>query len=92
MWFPMPYHKDGLPWSWSRSAPAESTDERLARLVTERLHDDPWTCLRSVRVQVQNRVVILEGRLDSARARWVAVDHAWQTPGVHDVCDMLTDR
>ena len=85
-----PYHRDGPTRWWSRATPAESVDQRLARMVTQRLHNDPWTCLRLVKVQVQNRVVILEGRLDSARARWAAVEHAWQTPGVFDVCDVLT--
>lgn len=93
MIFPGHYPEDGLARWWRHPAGQgrqESNDQRLARLVLERLHNDPWTCLRNVKVQVQNRVVILEGRLDSARARWVAVDHAWQTPGVFDVCDMLT--
>jgi osmotically-inducible protein OsmY len=89
--FPWPYGKDGLSRWWSGPAPGESSDQRLARLVTQRLRDDPWTRRQRVRVEVQNRVVILEGHVDSARARWAAVDHAWQTPGVYDVCDVLTE-
>ena len=89
MLFPMPDDFD-LSVVWRR-APVDSPDERLARMVRQRLYDDPWTCLRRVRVQVQNGVVILEGELESARARWVAAFHAWQTPGVRDVCNMLTE-
>ena len=90
MLFPGPYQGNGPAQWWSRATAAETVDERLARLVRQRLYGDPWTCLRRVRVQVQNRVVILEGQLNSAWACWVAVDHAWQTPGVVDVCDVLT--
>lgn len=90
MMFPGHHHEDGLARWGSCPAPKESMDQRLARLVTQRLRNDPWTCLQRVRVAVQNGVVILEGHLESARARWAAVDHAWQTPGVRDVCDVLT--
>lgn len=87
-----PYYIDGLARWWRPAARQESDDQHLARMVAERLRSDPWTCLEPVHVKVQNRVVILEGHVDSETARWAAVYQAWQTPGVFDVCDALTDR
>ena len=84
---------------WQRS-PAEpgtdddflvdEVDEALVDRVAERLVAEAEIRGRRVRVMVQNSVVILEGTVDSADVRAAAGRLAWATPGVVDVCNMLT--
>ena len=64
-------------------------DERLAHQVADRIGDDPAMGGAQPEVSVQNRVVILEGRIDSAAAKEAAGRQAWSTPGVYDVCNRL---
>jgi osmotically-inducible protein OsmY len=69
--------------------PGDPLDEVLARMVADRFVLDPAMGSGHVVVAVQNRVVILEGRLRSAAAREAASRLAWETPGVFDVCNRL---
>ena len=64
-------------------------DQELAHRVAERILADPVIHGGQVEISVQNRVVILEGSIDSA-ARVAAGRQAWAAPGVHDVCNRLT--
>ena len=64
-------------------------DELIARRVADRFLRDPEIRSGHVLVAVQNRVVILKGRVDSDDARAAASKQAWSTPGVYDVCNRL---
>jgi osmotically-inducible protein OsmY len=92
-----PYWPDGEG-DWStysqglhrQNAFGDPVDEMLARRVADRFLGDPVIRSGHVVVAVQNRVVILEGRIDSQRARDAAGQHAWETPGVFDVSNRLS--
>lgn len=70
-------------------AGAGHPDEKLAHRVADRLIADPAVRGGNLEISVQNRVVILTGRIDSATARDAAGRQAWSAPGVHDVCNRL---
>jgi len=91
------YFTDGWPQA-RRSVPqpeaeagtgAEAVDERLAHLVADRLIAEPAIRGGQLVITVQNRVVILDGRIDSTEAKAAASRQAWSTPGVYDVCNRL---
>ncbi len=67
----------------------DAMDELLARMVADRFVLDPAIGSGHVVVAVQNRVVILQGRLRTDAAREAAGRQAWATPGVFDVCNRL---
>ncbi|GGL19676.1 BON domain-containing protein [Mangrovihabitans endophyticus] len=73
------------PWSY-----LDEVDEALVEGVAERLVADTTIRGRRVQVTVQNCVVILEGNVDTAESKDAAGRQAWATPGVYDVCNMLT--
>lgn len=92
-----------IPFSWSdafperapsghwfvRSAPAAGADEELALSVAARIRANlPGGGHRMV-VEVQNRVVILEGVVATAGFRRQAHRVAAHTPGVFDVSNRL---
>ncbi len=62
----------------------------IARRVADRILDDPAILSGHLVVDVQNGVVILEGRMASAEACAAASRHAWATAGVRDVSNRLT--
>ncbi|GGL09330.1 BON domain-containing protein [Mangrovihabitans endophyticus] len=64
-------------------------DELLARRVADRFVDDPELRGGHVTISVQNRVVILKGRVGSPELRAAAARQAWAIPGVFDVCNRL---
>ena len=68
---------------------ADDADAGLVRLVAEALAGDPLVRGRHVDVTVQNRVVILEGEVESPHARDAAASRVWSVPGVYDVCNLL---
>jgi osmotically-inducible protein OsmY len=72
--------------------PEADEDGELARMVGERLLGDPEITGGYVRISVQNRVVILEGRVPTPEAKAAAGRQAWQTPGVFDVSNRLGHR
>lgn len=89
-WWPYPEGE----WPRRDSAPAQQDsgdplDEVLARMVADRFVLEPALGAGHVVVAVQNRVVILEGRLRSAEARAAAGRLAWDIPGVYDVSNRL---
>ncbi|MCA2219035.1 BON domain-containing protein [Jidongwangia harbinensis] len=81
-----PEYPQGLQ---SEGVLGDPVDEMLARRVAHRFLADPAIGSGHVVVAVQNRVVILEGRLDSRRARDAAGQQAWAIPGVFDVSNRL---
>ncbi|WP_416904229.1 BON domain-containing protein [Micromonospora echinospora] len=91
-----------LPWPFpdddarpaEPSPPAESDDRRLAAEVTQRLNGNRLTRRQRIVVEVQNRVVILGGTVESPDVRLTAGELAWGVRDVADVCNTLrlTDR
>ncbi|GAA0814072.1 BON domain-containing protein [Spirilliplanes yamanashiensis] len=71
------------------SAAAPLSDRGVQRLVVGRLTEHAHTALADIRVEVQNRVVILEGTVRSAPVRLLAHQLAWNTTGVFDVSNRL---
>jgi osmotically-inducible protein OsmY len=64
-------------------------DDILVDLVAGGLMAESSIRGRRVTVMVQNRVVILEGEVDSEASKKAAGRRAWSTPGVFDVCNLL---
>nr|WP_296065047.1 BON domain-containing protein [uncultured Actinoplanes sp.] len=67
-----------------------SADEWLAQEVADALRGDPLVRGTYLEIIVQNRVVVLRGRMDSAGAREAAGRRIWTVPGVADVSNQLT--
>ncbi|MEU4426576.1 BON domain-containing protein [Actinoplanes sp. NPDC024001] len=67
-----------------------STDEMIAEVFAASVFGDPHIRGARIKVQVQNRVVILLGEVASVRARKVMRQRAWDVPGVADVCNRLS--
>ncbi|MFC0531714.1 BON domain-containing protein [Phytohabitans kaempferiae] len=65
-------------------------DQRVAEGVMARLLGHDRTGDQRIEVDVQNRVAILSGSVDSLEVVIIAGDLAWRTPGIADVCNMLT--
>lgn len=91
-----PFSEDGWPRDPWRDDDADAdrvytdeADELLARRVADRFVNDPDLRSGHVVITVQNRVVILKGRVDSPVAKDAASRQAWATPGVFDVCNRL---
>ncbi|MFI7604261.1 BON domain-containing protein [Micromonospora sp. NPDC049366] len=82
-WF-LPYQ----PPSAFRSEPA-CADARLACRLLDRMLRDPLLRHEHICIEVQNRVVVLEGVTSSVEVRAHAHECAWDTPGVHDVNNRL---
>lgn len=84
-----------MPEDWRRGHPAHrpaprvSVDKTLAEDVVAQLVRDERTRLQNIAVEVQNRVAILTGSVDTSELMYVAGGVAWRTPGVVDVCNML---
>jgi osmotically-inducible protein OsmY len=70
----------------------DGADDRLCRMVVDRLRRVPHLVLLPIVISVQNRVVILEGGVDSMESAATVCEEAWSTPGVHDVCNALAIR
>lgn len=92
-YFPSGFFADGFPHSrpFPRSAaPPLQADEDLAMLVAERLRRRLAGPPHRIVVEVQNRVVVLEGVVATNAFRTRAHLLVWQTVGVADVCNRLT--
>ncbi|WP_422735726.1 BON domain-containing protein [Micromonospora sp. WMMD729] len=84
----VPWFFPGDPPSLIQAGPL-SDDARLACTLLERMQRDPRLRHERICIEVQNRVVILEGVVTSVDVRTQAHARAWNTPGVHDVNDRL---
>jgi osmotically-inducible protein OsmY len=88
-----PYYPsdDPLFRQWFRpSVPPTDADEDLALRVAARLRLELRTPGHHVVVEVQNRVVILEGIVPDTSACARAHEATWQVPGVEDVSNRLS--
>jgi osmotically-inducible protein OsmY len=89
MTIPMPGPGDPFRHPSRRPAPRWNNDQVIAASVVARLVGDYRTCEEPIAVEVQNRVAILTGRVESPDAAFVAGYLAWQTPGITDVCNAI---
>jgi osmotically-inducible protein OsmY len=64
-------------------------DRELKSVLVDRLKENIFTQGARIRVEVDHRVVVLGGEVDSPIAKRVAGDDAWDTPGVLDVSNEL---
>ncbi|MGN9913431.1 BON domain-containing protein [Phytohabitans sp. LJ34] len=75
-----------------RSVDREDVDQAVAEGVLARLLGHDVTGDQPIHVDVQNRVAVLTGSVDSSEMIGMAGDLAWQAPGIVDVCNALTVR
>jgi hypothetical protein len=88
MWWPLP--DDGSSsQGWRRQPATDDPDVRLTRQVADALLSDGRTRHQSITVEVQNRVVLLTGTVDTASARQAARYITRDVHGVADICDSL---
>jgi len=88
-----------MPWStrtsriyfdWQEMPSDElPTDRELKSVLVGRLRENIFTQGAQIRVDVDHRVVVLGGEVDSPIAKRVAGDDAWDTPGIVDVSNQL---
>jgi osmotically-inducible protein OsmY len=57
--------------------------------VVDRLRENPYTRDDELKVEVEQGVVILQGKVSSPRSKRAAGDDAWDTPGMSDVSNQL---
>ena len=62
---------------------------RSSPTVVDRLRENPYTRDHDLKVDVEQGVVILQGKVASARSKRAAGDDAWDIPGVSDVSNQL---
>lgn len=65
------------------------SDRELKSVLVGRLRENVFTQDSRIRVEVDHRVVVLGGEVDSPIAKRVAGDDAWDTPGIVDVSNQL---
>lgn len=66
------------------------TDGAIKAEVVDRLRRNPHTAGHTIRVDVKQGVVILQGDVDSRLAKRAGGDDCWDTVGVRDVSNQLT--
>jgi osmotically-inducible protein OsmY len=74
-----------------QDAPSDElpSDRELKSVLVGRLRENLFTQDAQIRVEVDHRVVVLGGEVDSPIAKRVAGDDAWDTPGIVDVSNEL---
>src|SRR5262245_59437105 len=77
-------------YSWN-DVPTEyvPSDREMKSALVHRLNENPYTEDAEIKVDVDHRVIVLGGEVDTAIARRVAGDDAWDIPGVIDVSNQL---
>lgn len=65
------------------------SDREMKSVLVDRLHENIFTQDARIKVEVDHRVVVLGGEVDSPTAKRAAGDDAWDTPGVVDVSNQL---
>jgi osmotically-inducible protein OsmY len=66
------------------------SDREMKALLVSRLNENLYTQDCEIRVEVSDRVVLLDGDVDSSVVRRVAADDAWDVPGVVEVDNRLS--
>ena len=82
--------KDRTTYSWS-DVPIEDvpSDREMKSALVHRLNENPYTEDADIKVDVDHRVIVLGGEVETPIARRVAGDDAWDIPGVIDVSNQL---
>ena len=65
------------------------TDREMKSTLVHRLNENLYTQDAQIKVDVENRVVVLGGEVDTPMTKRVAGDDAWVVPGVVDVSNQL---
>ena len=76
-------------YAWQDVPSAEVPDREMKSALVHRLNENLYTQDAEIMVDVDHRVVVLGGEVDSPDARRAAVDDAWDVPGVVDVSNRL---
>ena len=82
--------KDRTTYSWS-DVPTDAlpTDREMMSVLVHRLNETPYTEDAEIKVDVDHRVIVLGGEVETPIAKRVAGDDAWDIPGVMDVSNQL---
>jgi osmotically-inducible protein OsmY len=82
--------KDRTTYSWS-DVPDEDlpNDREMKSALVHRLNENPYTEDAEIKVEVDHRVIVLGGEVETPVAKRVAGDDAWDIPGVMDVSNQL---
>jgi osmotically-inducible protein OsmY len=80
-------------YSW-QDVPSERlpNDREMKSTLVHRLNENPYTEDAAIRVDVDHRVIVLGGEVDSPIAKRVAGDDAWDIPRGVDVSNPLVVR
>jgi osmotically-inducible protein OsmY len=83
-------YRDRTTYGW-QDVPDEAvpSDREMKSALVHRLHENLYTQDARIKVDVDHRVIVLGGEVDSTTAKRVAGDDAWDTPGVVDVSNQL---
>ncbi len=65
-------------------------DREMKSALVHRLNENLYTQDAQIRVEVTDRVVVLNGEVDTPIVRRVAGEDAWDVPGVVDVSNQLS--
>lgn len=76
-------HRGKGPRNYKRS------DERIQEIISEAFSDDQYLDASEIEVQVKNGAVILEGKVEDRRSKWLAEDLAEDVMGVTHVENRL---
>jgi osmotically-inducible protein OsmY len=85
-----PYHGDDRRPPAERLAGRPDHDDVVAKLLVGGLLGDQAVRAGRLDILVQNGVAILDGSVPTEGVRCAILRRAWATPGVRDVCDLLT--
>ncbi|HEY7071086.1 MAG TPA: BON domain-containing protein, partial [Acidimicrobiales bacterium] len=82
--------KDRTTYSWN-DVPTEylPSDREMKSALVHRLNENPYTEDAAIKVDVDHRVIVLGGEVETPEAKRVAGDDAWDIPGVMDVSNQL---
>ena len=82
--------KDRTTYSWS-DVPTDAlpSDREMKSVLVHRLKENPYTEDAEIKVDVDHRVIVLGGEVETPIAKRVAGDDAWDIPGVMDVSNQL---
>ena len=65
-------------------------DREMKSALVDRLNENLYTQDAEIRVEVADRVVVLDGEVETPVVEQAAVDDAWDVPGVVDVSNQMT--
>jgi osmotically-inducible protein OsmY len=83
-------YRDRTTYRW-QDVPSEAvpSDREMKSALVHRLNENLYTQEAHIKVEVDNRVIVLGGEVESTVAKRAAGDDAWDTPGAVDVSNQL---